>query len=237
VDTRTGIAEDVMRREYPRTYRYLQQFAPLLRSRAAYRRYQGQKPFYSMYNVGPYTVAPIKVVWRRMERMIRAAVVEPLDDPLLGRRPLVPQETCVLIACASAEEAHYLCAVLNSERVNALVAAHSVVGGKGFGTPGMLEYLGLRRFDSRDRRHAALAAYSRRAHELNSRRHTPCVALECRHTACADYFTDGASPSSPVEVVGAGILSYPVPTRKRGFLTELLAARHTIASPLFPKAL
>ncbi len=175
VDSRTGIAEDLMRREYPRTYCYLEQFAPLLSSRAAYRRYQGQKPFYSMYNVGPYTVAPIKVVWRRMERMIRAAVVEPVDEPLLGRRPLVPQETCVLIACASADEAHYLCAVLNSQRTGALVAAHSVVGGKGFGTPGMLEYLGLRRFDASDRRHAALAACSRQAHELASKRHTPCA--------------------------------------------------------------
>ena len=150
VDTRTGIVEDLMRREYPRTYRYLEQFEPLLRSRAAYRRYQGRKPFYSMYNVGPYTVAPIKVVWRRMERMIRAAVVEPLDDPLLGRRPLLPQETCVLVACTSADEAHYLCAVLNSQRAGTLIAAHSVVGGKGFGTPGMLAYLGLRRFDAGD---------------------------------------------------------------------------------------
>ena len=54
---------------------------------------------YSMYNVGPYTLAPLKVVWRRMDRRINAAVVEAIDDPLLGRRPVVPQETCVLTAC------------------------------------------------------------------------------------------------------------------------------------------
>jgi hypothetical protein len=122
-----------------------------------------------MYNVGTYTVAPIKVVWRRMERAVRAAVVEPLDDPLLGRRPVVPQETCVLIACESADEAHYLCAVLNSASAGAVVASHSVLGGKGFGTPGMLEYIGLRRFDLGDRRHQALAACSRRAHEIRGR--------------------------------------------------------------------
>ena len=155
-----------MRREYPRTYAYLKQFEPVLVGRAAYRRYQGRKPFYSMYNVGTYTLSPIKVVWRRMDRWIRAAVVESIDDPLLGRRPVVPQETCVLIACGSADEAHYLCAMLNSDRVNALVRAHSVGGGKGFGTPGMLEYLGLRRFEPGDGRHEALAACSRRVHEL-----------------------------------------------------------------------
>ena len=48
-----------------------------------------------------------KVVWRRMDRRINAAVVEAIDDPLLGRRPVVPQETCVLAACESADEAHY----------------------------------------------------------------------------------------------------------------------------------
>ena len=32
-----------------------------------------------MYDVGPYTVAPIKVVWRRMDRRINAAVVGPVE--------------------------------------------------------------------------------------------------------------------------------------------------------------
>ena len=133
--TRAGIGEDVMRQRYPRTLAYLEQFRCLLTARAAYRRYQQGGPFYAMYNVGPYTVAPAKVVWRRMDRRINAAVIEEIDDPVLGRRPVVPQETCVLVACESADEAHYVCAVLNSAVVNDLVSAHSVRGGKGFGTP------------------------------------------------------------------------------------------------------
>ena len=153
-----------MQRRYPRTLAYLRQFEDLLTSRAAYRRYQDQKPFYSMYNVGPYTTAPIKVVWRRMDRRINAAVVAEVDDPLLGRRPVIPQETCVLVAVDSAAEAHYVCAVLNSAVVGFLVAAHSVRGGKGFGTPSMLDYLRLRRFDPHDRRHAELASLSQAAH-------------------------------------------------------------------------
>jgi hypothetical protein len=136
----------------------------LLKSRAAYKRYQGNKPFYSMYNVGAYTVAPIKVVWRRMDRRISAAVVGQIDDPLLGPRPVIPQETCVLIAPQSAAEAHYVCAVLNSSVVNFLVTSHSVRGGKGFGTPGMLEFVKLGRFRADDPRHRELAAYSRQAH-------------------------------------------------------------------------
>lgn len=164
VDLRRGIEPETMERDYPAAMRYFQQFEGLLRKRAAYKRYQHRAAFYSMYNVGPYTVAPWKVVWRRMDRRVRAAVVGPVDDPLLGRRPVVPQETCVLVAAGSADEAHYLCAVLNSVLVDFLVRAHSVRGGKGFGTPSMLDYVRLRRFDADDPRHMALARLSRQAH-------------------------------------------------------------------------
>ena len=162
--TRTGIDQQVMQQEYPRTYAYLKRFDRVLTRRAAYRRYQGNGAFYSMYNVGPYTVAPIKVVWRRMDRRINAAVVRPIDDLVLGPRPVIPQETCVLIEAGSSDEAHYMCAVLNSSIVNFLVTSHSVLGGKGFGTPSILDFVKLRRFNPSDPRHAELAACSRRAH-------------------------------------------------------------------------
>ena len=163
--TRKGIAEDAMLRQYPHAYAYLERFRQVLSGRAAYRRYQSKAPFYSMYDVGLYTLAPVKVVWRRMDRRVSAAVVEPLDDPVLGPRPVIPQETCVLVAAQSPDEAHYLCALLNSAVVGFLVASHSVRGGKGFGTPSMLDYLRLRRFDPENAAHRELAALSREAHQ------------------------------------------------------------------------
>ncbi|MGA2798478.1 MAG: N-6 DNA methylase [Thermoguttaceae bacterium] len=167
--TRTGIDEELMRKQYPLTWQYLKRFEPCLSKRAAYRRYQQGHPFYSMYNVGPYTTAPIKVVWRRMDRRMNAAVATTMDDPILGRKPLIPQETCVMIACDSLEEAHYLCAVLNSSPVNYIVQSHSVRGGKGFGTPSMLTYLNLQRFDPLNSVHKELAKCSEVAHqEINS---------------------------------------------------------------------
>jgi hypothetical protein len=153
-----------MYQRYPNAVAYLEQFREALQRRAAYRRYQSQAPFYSMYDVGPYTLAPIKVVWRRMDRRINAAVVESVAHPRLGLRPVIPQETCVLVAADSADEAHYLCAVLNSPLVGFLVASHSVRGGKGFGSPGMLEFLRIRRYDPGNPIHRELAFASREAH-------------------------------------------------------------------------
>jgi len=162
--TRHGLDEAMLRQKCPRTYDYLKRFEPWLLQRAAYRRYQRQGPFYSMYDIDHYTLAPVKVVWRRMDRRINAAVVEPWEDDLLGRRAVIPQETCVLIACGCADEAHYLCALLNSTVVGFLIGSHHVRGGKGFGTPGMLNVLRLRGFNPTDAHHLQLAALSRLAH-------------------------------------------------------------------------
>ena len=169
VDGRRGIDQRAMLGRYPRTYDYLARFRGLLERRAAYRRYQGRAAFYSMYNVGRYTVAPVKVVWRRMDRRVNAAVVEPVDDRLLGPRPVIPQETCALIAAGSLDEAHYACAVLNSAIVDFVVRSHSVRGGKGFGTPSMLDFVRLRQFEPDNPTHQSLAAAGRRAHEAIGR--------------------------------------------------------------------
>jgi len=164
--SRRGIDEAAMRNRYPLAYAFLERFRPVLLARAAYRRYQSRGPYYSMYDVGPYTLAPIKVVWRRMDRRPSAAVVENYVDPRLGPRPVVPQETCVLVAADSADEAYYLCALLNSAVVAFLVRSHSVRGGKSFGTPGMLEFLRLARFDPKSPIHRELAAAGREAHRI-----------------------------------------------------------------------
>ena len=142
---RQGIDAATMRDRFPRALAYLEQFHELLIGRAAYRRYQHAGPFYAMYDVGPYTVAPIKVVWRRMDRRLRAAMVEPVDHPLLGPRPVVPQETCVLVAVETLQEARSLCDRLNSAEIQRRMAERSVCGSKSFGTPGMFATLGLGR--------------------------------------------------------------------------------------------
>lgn len=167
--TRRGIDEAALEEKYPRTIAYLRQFEPQLAKRAAYRRYLQSAPFYSMYNVGQYTIADHKVVWRRMDRRIRAAVVGPVNLPLAGPRPAVCQETCVLIAARSHEEAHYLAACMNSAVVDFLIRSHNVRGGKGFGSPGMLEYLNLKAFDRQQAAHRELAGMSLQAHQAASR--------------------------------------------------------------------
>ena len=97
-------------------------------------------------------------------------MVEPTKIPFGPKRPVICQETCVLIATGTAEEAHYLAALMNSAIIGFLVASHNVRGGKGFGSPGMLEYLNLRTFDPESRMHQQLAELSLKAHGAAEKR-------------------------------------------------------------------
>lgn len=155
---RRGIPEEILKETYPLTFQYLQQFSDRLNRRAAYQRFQSRAAWYSMYNVGTYTFAPWKVVWRRMDRQLTAAVVGPGDDGHLGWRPLIPQETCVLVACGHEQEAHYLAAVLNSSWAQLVVGNYCLQGSKGFGSPHILDVLAIPQFDPDETLHGRLAA-------------------------------------------------------------------------------
>ncbi|NLW43639.1 MAG: N-6 DNA methylase [Syntrophomonadaceae bacterium] len=133
---RRGISPVVMARNYPRTLAYLNQFKSELEKRAAYRRYfKKTDPFYTMFDVGEYTLAPIKVVWRRFGGRMRAAVVEGKD------KPVIPQETHTMVACRSSDEAWYLAGILNSLPVEYVISSYSMVGGKSFAGPGLLNFI------------------------------------------------------------------------------------------------
>ncbi|HPP53909.1 MAG TPA: hypothetical protein PK777_13230, partial [Thermoguttaceae bacterium] len=162
-ERRQGLDPDWLRQHCPATWEYLERWEARLRRRAAYRRYQAHAPFYSLYNVGPYTLSRYKVVWRRMDRQIRAAVLTPMETPW-GYRAIVPQETCTFIPTETAEEAYYLAALLNSDWVNQLVQRGGLSGTKGFGSPGMLRWIRLRRFEPTDARHQKLAELAKTMH-------------------------------------------------------------------------
>lgn len=127
--TRRGIDASRMKAEYPGALAYLAQFEKHLRSRAAFKRYftrqQGGQtketgPYWSMFNVGDYTLVEHKVVWKYQAADFAAAVLG-FDGVL----PL-PNDRVIFIPASSAEEAHYLCGLLNSVPVRAFVCAYTI---------------------------------------------------------------------------------------------------------------
>jgi len=167
---RHGIDEKDLQTRYPRTYGYLKRFEPVLRERAAFKRYftrpgrGGQVtetgPFYSMFDVGDYTFAPWKVVWPNIASMLNAAVVGSSEGKVV-----VPQHIVTLVACETEEEAHYICALISSSSANFAARTYSQEGGKSFGDPHILEHIRIPRYNPKDAVHRRLAELSQAAHQ------------------------------------------------------------------------
>jgi hypothetical protein len=79
-----------------------------------------------------------------------------------GRAPIVlPEHTVIFISTDSAEEAHYLAAVLNSTAVNTVVSGYIV---DNHISTHPIRNIVIPRFQADDRTHASLARISKEAH-------------------------------------------------------------------------
>jgi hypothetical protein len=111
-----------------------------------------------------------RVVWGQGGSNVRAVVVpndihEVLGLPVGG---FVVDLNQYFVACQDDDEAHYLCAALNTDRVNDAIKAVQTLGQQGprhvHRRP--LEEVPIPSYDPEDDRHVQLAARSRQAHDI-----------------------------------------------------------------------
>lgn len=148
--------------DYPKTYAYLKRFEKALRNRSGYKQIlsKREKEFYGLMDIDHYTFAPWKVVWTRIGS-IQAAVVS--SD---GGKVVIPQETITLVPCNSSEEAHYICAIVNSAVFQFAAESYSQKGGKSMGTMHLLDHIRIPCYDPNDPVHRRLAELSAEAHAI-----------------------------------------------------------------------
>jgi len=113
------IPGDRMSVVYPLTYAYFETFRAALLQRAHYHRHFKPLglPYWSMYNVGPYTFAPHRVAWREQASSFGCGLLKPGD---------IADAKLVTLAAGSAAEAEHVASFLNSERVRALIDSYVV---------------------------------------------------------------------------------------------------------------
>ncbi|CUU36913.1 MAG: N-6 DNA methylase [Fimbriimonadales bacterium] len=158
----TAYPEVQLQKDYPRTYGYLKRFEKILRERSGYKQIlsKREEEFYGLMDIDHYTFTEWKVVWREQSSLMTAAVVGAYEGKLV-----IPDHKLMLIDCASEEEAHYLCALLNSSIVALKVLAYAVSIQM---DPHILERLRIPRFDPQNPVHRRLAELSARAHQIVS---------------------------------------------------------------------
>lgn len=159
------------RRRYGATYGYFRRIntekdndgVPLLEGRSTWRTRMKPMgaPFYAIYNVGSYTFAPYKVVWAEMAGSIAAAVVSSETLPHgLGTKPIVPDHKVYFVSTNDENEAHFLCALLNSEPVRLFVNSFTIKIQVGT----IFRHLKLPWYSAVDIRHQNLVKLSKKAH-------------------------------------------------------------------------
>jgi hypothetical protein len=167
VKTRMAYDESWLKITYPGVYSYLKEFEQVLRNRGskAVQRVMERSAFYAMFAIGDYTFAEHKVVWRRMDNTLRAAVIGTVNDRRVGSKIVIPIDTVTLIDTATAEEAHFVCGLMNSCVARIAISSFSA-SGRGFGAPSILEYVALPEYSLNNPIHTRLAELSQQAHQL-----------------------------------------------------------------------
>jgi len=159
-------SEKRMKRDWPCTYNYLTRFKDILLSRGSrpVRELAERTEFYAMFGIGKYTIARYKVVWKRMAGDIVAAVISQAKTDF-GWKKIIPTDTTSLFATEDENEAHYLCAIINSTAVRRFIKSYSSPG-RGFGAPSVMEHVGIPKFDRKNEIHRNLSELSRSLHKL-----------------------------------------------------------------------
>lgn len=152
---------------YPLAYSYFANYRDLLTARSTYRRFQTHLPFYVIYCVGTYTFRRWKVAWMEQQAptAFRCAVLPDIQRSKTPNTKMVPDHKLYFADLDSEEEAHFVCAYLNSHPVRTWLGGF--LHGKQIGTS-IFEFMHVPRFNQRSPSHQRLAAISHQAHE---RRH------------------------------------------------------------------
>ncbi len=145
---------------HPKTFTYLQNFAQELPRRSSYVRYQHGQPHWSVWNVGAYTWAPWKVVWREMNSSgFQAAYVGQQQHPVLGERPVTPDHKVYYVPLQTEQEAAYLAGVLNAPVVAQAIAAYLPALSAG---TNVVEHLAVPPYNHRNADHVTISQLAMR---------------------------------------------------------------------------
>lgn len=134
-------------------------FVPILTERATYKKFilrrDEHAPEYSMYNIGEYTFAPYKVIWKALAKGVAAVTISQEDGRLL-----IPDHNLLMVPLENESEAYYLTGVLNSDIVSRFVNAYVAW----FISGHILERINIPRYCEENELHNEIAALAKLAH-------------------------------------------------------------------------
>ncbi len=168
-----GIPEKELAQEAPYTYMWLDYYHDeLLNTRIQNGKFFNPKvnPFYRLDNVGEYTYAPYKVLWKEQTGSMSAVVVStylnsiPDADPdLFTEDKIIVVDSKVLMLDVYNElEAYFVCGILNAPNMIEVIDGYAISTNRGVD---VLKYIAIPKFDSSNEWHIKIAKLSKSIHE------------------------------------------------------------------------
>ena len=159
-----GVDVSTLKASYPKLYNWLFYFKDLLletRIRSGKFFDPSQFPFYRLDNVGDYTFAKFKVLWKEQSKYMTAVVVSDIEDTALGKKNVVTDSKVLFVSLDSEDEAHYLCGVLNSRLIGRVVEAYTIDVQKGVD---IVKNIRIPQYADQNPIHQSISKFSKLAH-------------------------------------------------------------------------
>jgi len=125
-------------------------------------------PFYYVMNTGDYTFSPYKVVWKRIAGAITgkatsfaAAVIGGVNS-----KPIIPNDSLIMIPFKELNEAYYVSAVLNSSIIRLAIASYTYELRQ---ETHITRYVRIPKFDPNNTLYLKISDLSSKAHQLASK--------------------------------------------------------------------
>jgi len=175
--TAKPLSEITIKTKFPNTYDYFNHFKKELEKRSIHKLWGKNNPFYTVYDIGEYTFAPYKVVWKTIAGAITGKAVSfacAVVTPINGK-PVIVDHSTILINTNDINEAYYLAGFLNSLLSRTIIASYSYELRQ---ETHIADFIKIPKFDPQNEAHNKIAELSKRAHELVSIKHSKPPAAE-----------------------------------------------------------
>lgn len=157
-----------MTSNYPNSYNWLRNFKEFLEARKGFggKSIEGSHSFYTLFKIRESTFYPYKVIWKEHGKDLISTVIDKAEVPHIGSKVVIPEHNLLTLSFKDENEAHYVCAFLNSSIAGLIVSTYAA------GIPistHVLDYVKVPKYDSENEIHQQLATLSKKAHHLTEK--------------------------------------------------------------------
>ena len=164
---KTVLSKDKLKENSENLYKYFydqsfnkfsSDFINILINRGTFKKHYSNVciPEYVLYNIGEYTSAPYKVVWKALaSKGMEACVISEYKGKMI-----IPDHNNIMIPFENEKEAHYLCSVLNAKIIGQFIDSYI----SWFKSNHILENINIPKYDEKNGIHIALSELSMDAH-------------------------------------------------------------------------